>query len=49
MHRLVNLELFPKFHIDSDHKCETCVESKLTRSPFNFIERSNGTARINSQ
>lgn len=40
MHILVNLELLPKFHIDSNHKCETCVESKWTRSLFNSIERS---------
>ncbi|XP_022863737.1 uncharacterized protein LOC111383806 [Olea europaea var. sylvestris] len=28
------------FQIDSNHKCETCVESKLTGSLFHSIERS---------
>ena len=27
------------FQIDSKHKCETCVEAKLTRSSFQSIER----------
>lgn len=40
MHKVVNLKLLPKFHIDSNHKCETCVKSKLTRSNFHSIERS---------
>ena len=29
----------PTFHIDPKHKCETCVETKLTRSSFQSIER----------
>lgn len=28
----------PTFHIDSKHKCETCVEAKMTRSLFQGIE-----------
>uniref|UniRef100_A0A2N9EK44 Integrase catalytic domain-containing protein n=1 Tax=Fagus sylvatica TaxID=28930 RepID=A0A2N9EK44_FAGSY len=32
LHRLVNLNLLPKFQIDTNHKCETCVEA-------NSIER----------
>ena len=35
-HRLVNLNLLPKFQIDTNHKCETCVEAKLTRTSFSF-------------
>ena len=38
--KLMNLELLPKFNIDANHKCETCVESKLTRASFQNIERS---------
>lgn len=38
--RLINLKLLPKFHIDSYHKCETDLESKLTRSLFLSIEIS---------
>lgn len=40
IHRLVNMDLLPKFHIDANHKCETCVEAKLTKAPFQSIERS---------
>ena len=40
LHKLMNLELLPKFNIDANHKCETCVESKLTRASFQIIERS---------
>ena len=38
LRRLINLEHIPAFHIDSKHKCETCVEAKLTRSSFHTIE-----------
>lgn len=38
--RLVNMDLLPKFHIDTNHKCETCVEAKLTKAPFQSIERN---------
>ena len=40
MRKLMKLELLPKFNIDANHKCETCVESKLTRSSFHNIERN---------
>ena len=40
LRRLINLEHIPTFHIDSKHKCETCVEAKLTRSSFHTIERN---------
>ena len=36
----MNLELLPKFNVDANHKCEACVESKLTRVSFHNIERS---------
>ena len=38
--RLVNLNDLPKMSIDPNHKCETCVESKLARTSFKSIERS---------
>ena len=40
LRKLMNLGLLPKFNIDANHKCETCVESKLTRASFQNIERS---------
>ena len=39
LRRLINLDHIPTFQIDSQHKCETCVEAKLTRSSFQSIER----------
>ena len=30
----------PNFQIDLKHKCETCVEAKLTRSSFQIIKRN---------
>lgn len=39
LRRLVNLDHIPSFHIDTKHKCETCVEAKLTRSPFRLVEK----------
>ena len=36
--KLMNLELLPKLNIDANHKCETCVQSKLTRASFQNIE-----------
>ena len=38
---LINVEFLPKFKIDQNHKCEICVESKLTRTSFQSIERSS--------
>ena len=38
--RLINLDNIPALQIDSKHKCETCVEAKMTRSSFQGIERN---------
>ena len=40
LRRLINLDHIPSFHINSNHKCEICVEAKLTRSSFQTIERN---------
>ena len=39
MRRLNNLNHIPTFKIDAKHKCETCVEAKLTKSSFQSVER----------
>ena len=39
MRRLINLNHIPTFQIDAKHKCETCVEAKLTRSFFQSVEK----------
>ena len=39
LRRLVNLNHLPTFQIDAKHKCETCVEAKLTKSSFQSVER----------
>ena len=39
LHRLINLNLFPKFEIDFDRKCETCGEAKMARASFISVER----------
>ena len=31
----------PNFKFDNKHKCDTCVEAKLTRSSFHSIERNS--------
>ena len=41
LRRLINMERLPKFKLDQNHKCEICVESKLTRAYFQSIERSS--------
>ena len=41
LHRLINMECLPKFKLDPNHKCEICVESKLTRTSLQSIERSS--------
>ena len=41
LRRLINMECLPNFQIDPNHKCEICVESKLTRTSFQSIERSS--------
>ena len=40
LRRLINLDHIPTFQIYSKHKCETYVETKLTRSSFPSIERN---------
>ena len=39
LRRFINLNHIPTFQIDAKHKCETCVEAKLTRSSFKGVER----------
>ena len=34
------MECLPKFEIDPNHKCETCVEEKLTKTLFHSIAKS---------
>ena len=34
LHRLINMECLPKFKLYPNHKCEICVESKLTIENF---------------
>ena len=41
LRRLINMECLPNFKIDSNYKCEICVESKLTKTSFQSIERSS--------
>ena len=38
--RLINLNHIPTFQIEVKHKCETCVEAKITRLSFQMIERN---------
>ena len=40
MRRLINIECLPKIEIDLNHKCEICVETKLTKTHFHSIECS---------
>ncbi|KAL4038513.1 hypothetical protein IC575_002134 [Cucumis melo] len=37
--RLINTNLIPKFTFDTNHRCEVCVESKMTKAPFHSTER----------
>ena len=39
LRRLINLNHIPTFQIDVKHKCETCVDSKLTTPSFQSVER----------
>ena len=39
LRRLINLNHMSTFQIDAKHKCETCVEEKLTKSFFLSVER----------
>ena len=39
LRKLINLNHIPTFQIDAKHKCETCVEAKLTRLSFQSVEK----------
>ena len=39
--RLINMNCIPKFKIDSNKKCETCIEAKMTRTSFHSIHRQS--------
>ena len=39
LRKLIGLDYIPKFEIDHNHKCEICVEAKLTKAPFKLVER----------
>ena len=38
--RLINMKCLPKYHIESNHKCEIFVEAKLSKTLYHSIERS---------
>ena len=38
--KLVNMNYLPKFELNPNHKCEVCVEAKLTKIHFQSVERS---------
>ncbi|KAL4035835.1 hypothetical protein IC575_004542 [Cucumis melo] len=39
LRRLINMNLIPKFTFDTSHRCEVCVESKMTKAPFHSTKR----------
>ena len=39
LRRLIGLDHIQKFEINHNHKCEICVEAKLTKAPFKSVER----------
>lgn len=39
LRRLIKLDHIHAFKIEQDHKCEVCVEAKMTRTSFQTIER----------
>ncbi|KAL0545234.1 hypothetical protein IC582_020384 [Cucumis melo] len=39
LRRLINMNLIPKFTFDTNHSCEVCVESKMTKTPFHSTEK----------
>lgn len=41
LNRLINIQSISTFYIDSKHKCETCVEAKMTKSSFWHVEKSS--------
>ena len=38
IHRMVNLNLLPKFDVNIHNKCEVCTESKFARQSFKFVQ-----------
>lgn len=36
--RYIRINLLPNFKVDKCHKCEACVEEKLTKTPSHSIE-----------
>ena len=38
LRRLIGLDYIPKFEIDHNHKCEICVEAKLTTLHLNWLK-----------
>ena len=40
LRKLINMKHIPNFQIGLKHKCETCVEAKLTMSSFQTIKRN---------
>ena len=37
IYRMVNLNLLPKFDVDTHNKCEVCTESKFARQSFKSV------------
>ena len=44
--KLRNLNLLPNFHVNHNHKCETCVEAKLAKTPYHSIERNTEPLKL---
>ena len=44
--KLVNMNCLPKFEIDLNHKCEVCVEAKMTKKSFQNIFRNSETLNL---
>ncbi|KAH9746354.1 CCHC-type domain-containing protein [Citrus sinensis] len=43
LRKLINMKHIPNFQIDLKHKCETCVEAKLTRKIKEAVTSAEGT------
>ena len=39
--KLINMNCLPKFELDPNHKCEACVEAKMTKKSFQNILRNS--------
>ena len=39
--KLINMNCLPKFELDPNHKCEVCVEAKMTKKSFQNILRNS--------